>query len=207
MIAISMTFFAIQGEIATAIADQLRARLSPAEKAAIEERPTADPVAYAYYTQAKEIDVWGDWEGAEKSLNRKMELLEKATQRDSNFALAYCALAKTQTDLFMMENEDPMHLDLAKKAADAALRVRPDLSEAHLELARYYYYTNLHTSDFDRARDELAIARRKLPNDSEALLIGARIDKRQNRWDASLANLQKRASWIHATVRSHFISG
>ena len=91
--------FAVQTEIAQQIADQLKANLSPAEKAAIAERPTADLVAYAYYTKAKEIDFCGDWEGAEKSLNQKVELLEKATQRDPNFALAYCALAKTQIDL------------------------------------------------------------------------------------------------------------
>ena len=71
------------------------------------------------------------------------------------------------------------------------MRLRPDLGEAHLALARYYYYANLHTSNFDRARDELAIVRRKLPNNSEAILIEARIDRHQNRWDASLANLQK----------------
>jgi len=58
--------FAIQTEIAQQIANQLQAKLSPAEKAAIAERPTADPVAYAYYTQAKEFD-WSDWEGAEKA--------------------------------------------------------------------------------------------------------------------------------------------
>src|SRR4029453_13481204 len=75
--------------------------------------------------------------------------------------------------------------------AEAALRVRPDLGEAHLELARYYYYANLRTGDFDRARDELGIARRTLPNNAEALAMGARIDKRQNRWDDALANFQK----------------
>ena len=48
--------FAIQTEIAQQIADQLRAKLSPAEKAAIAQRPTADPVAYAFYTHAKAID-------------------------------------------------------------------------------------------------------------------------------------------------------
>jgi tetratricopeptide (TPR) repeat protein len=117
-----------------------------------------------------------------------VELLEKATQRDPNFALAYCALAKTQCDL---DNGDPKQLELTKKAADAALRVRPDLGEAHLELARYYYYANLHTADFDRARDEVTITLRKLPNNSEALVIGARIDKRQNRWVDALANFQK----------------
>jgi serine/threonine protein kinase/tetratricopeptide (TPR) repeat protein len=183
--------FAIQSEIARQIADQLRARLSPAEKAAIAERPTADLVAYALYTKARELDFWGNWEGAEKSLARKVELLEKATQRDPNFALAYCALAKTHCDLFLTGAEfsdlSRTRLELAKKAADAALRVRPDLGEAHLELARSYFYAD----DFDRARDELTIARRKLPNDAEALLITGRIDRRQNRWDNALANLRK----------------
>jgi eukaryotic-like serine/threonine-protein kinase len=182
--------FAVQTEIAQQIADQLKANLSPAEKAAIAERPTADPVAYAFYTQAKAIDDESDWEGADRSLNRKVELLEKATQRDPNFALAYCALAKAQCDLYSVivaESLSVAHLELAKKAADAALRVRSDLGEAHLELARYYFYAG----DYDRARDELVIARRALPNDSEALYIAARIDRRQNRWDDALANFRK----------------
>ena len=127
-------------------------------------------------------------------MNRQVELLEKAIQRDPNFALAYCALAKTHVDLFSA-TADPVlsrtHLDLAKKAADAALRVRPDLGEAHRELARYYYYVGINTGDLNTVRDELAIARRTLPNDSGAIVIGARIDKRQNRWDESLANFEK----------------
>jgi len=182
--------FAVQTEIAQQIANQLQAKLSPAEKAAIAERPTADPVAYAFYTQAKPMDDESDWEGADRSLNRKIKLLEKATQRDPNFALAYCALAKAQVDLYSVTEPRSLsapHLELAKKAADAALRVRPDLGEAHLELARYYFQAG----DYDRARDELVIARRTLPNDSDALYIAARIDRRQSRWDDALANFRK----------------
>jgi TolB-like protein/cytochrome c-type biogenesis protein CcmH/NrfG len=184
---------AVQTEIAHQIADQLKANLSPAEKAAIAERPTADLVAYAYYTKAKEIDIYSNWEGAEneKAAKQKVELLEKATQRDPNFALAYCALAKAQMDV---EN-----FELAKKAAETALRLRPDLVEPHLALARYCWLTpdSIIGADVDRvayynrARDELAIVRRKLPNNAEALLIEALIGRHQNRWDASLANLQK----------------
>src|SRR5438094_2058942 len=106
--------FAIQTEIAERIADQLQARLSSEEKAAIAERPTADLVAYALYTKAKEIDIYANWEGAAKSANQKVELLEKAVQRDPNFALAYCALAKTQT---WLSSGTDQHLELAKKAA------------------------------------------------------------------------------------------
>ena len=185
--------FAIQSEIAQQIANQLQAKLSAAETAAIAERPTADLLAYVYYTKAKAIDVWGDWEGAEKSIARKMELLEKATQRDPNFALAYCALAKTHGYL-----SDRTQLELAKKAAEAALRVRPDLGQPHLELARYYFNASfsatgapIYTGNFDQAREELTIAQRKSPNNPEALFIAGEIDRRQNRWDASLANFQK----------------
>ena len=183
----STDVFAIQTEIAQQIADQLQAKLSPAEKAAIAERPTADLVAYAYYTKAKEIYIYDNWEGwRTKRERKKWNCSKKRLQRDPNFALAYCDLAKTQ-----VLAHDHKHFELAKKAAEAALRLRPDLGEAHLELARYYYYANLHTSNFDQARDELAIARRTLPNNSEAIMIGAKIDKRQNRWDSSLANFQK----------------
>jgi tetratricopeptide (TPR) repeat protein len=111
-----------------------------------------------------------------------VKLLEKATQRDPNFALAYCALAKTQLNF-----SDPERLALAKKAAEAALRVRPDLGEAHREMARYYFSVG----DYDRARDELTIARSRLPNDSESFRVAGEIDRRQNRWDGSLSNLQK----------------
>ena len=192
--------FAVQSEIAQQIADRLQARLSPTERAAITERPTADPVAYAFYTEVKAIDAGSDWEGKDRILNREVELLEKATQRDPNFALAYCALAKAHGDLYFMI-WDPKHLELAKKAGEAAVRVRPDLGETHLALARYYFHaafsatgqapSGINTGNFDRAREELTIARRKLPNNSEALFMAAKIDRRQNRWDAALATLQK----------------
>ena len=187
--------FAIQSDIAQQIADQLRAKLSPSEKAAIAERPTADPVAYAYYTRAKEMDRLTNWEGDEKNLNQKVELLEKAIQRDPNFALAYCDLAKAQLDLFSEPDRKPF--ELAKKATETALRLRPDLAEPHLALARYYWFTGPFADPagaityYDRAREELAIVRRKLPNNAEALMIEALIGRHQNRWDASLANLRR----------------
>ena len=185
--------FAIQSEIAQQIANKLQAKLSTGEESAITERPTTDLVAYALYTRAKELDRLDNWDGGENSLNQEVELLEKATQRDPNFAPAYCALSKTEIDLVSAASatEDREHLELARRAAEAALRLRPDLGEAHLALARYYFYAGVQTSNYDRAREELAIVLRKLPNNAEALAIDGRIGRHQNRWDASLANLQK----------------
>jgi tetratricopeptide (TPR) repeat protein len=78
-------------------------------------------------------------------------------------------------------------LELAKKVAETAVGLRPDLGEAHLELARYYFYA----FDYDKTRDELVIVRSKLPNNAEVLVIEAMIGRHENRWDASLANLQR----------------
>jgi tetratricopeptide (TPR) repeat protein len=194
--------FAIQSEIATAIADQLQAKLSPAEKAAITERPTADAVAYALYTEAlAAMYDTGHWEGVDKSFNRAAELLEKATQRDPTFALAYCELTRAHGALYSA-TAHPKPLELARNAAETAARLRPDLGETHLALARYYFYAGfsptggtlvggVDAASFDRAREELAIARRKLPNNADAFFVTGRIDRRQNRWDSALANFQK----------------
>jgi len=91
----------------------------------------------------------------------------------------------------LAEPENRTQLDLAKTAAEAAVRIRPELGEAHLELARYYFYAGVYSKDYSRAREELSIVRRKLPNNAEALTIEARIGRHENRWDESLTNLQK----------------
>jgi tetratricopeptide (TPR) repeat protein len=76
---------------------------------------------------------------------------------------------------------------LWKQAIDNAMRLRPDLGEPHVALARYHLFLN----HFDAARDEVAVARRLLPNNAEAIFIAARIDRRQNRWEESLAGARK----------------
>jgi tetratricopeptide (TPR) repeat protein len=145
------------------------------------------------------MNIYENWEGAEKPAAQRVELLEKATQRDPDFVLAYCELAKAQIELGDLGNELELgkHLDLAKKAAEIALRLRADLAEPHLALARYYWFTPpfvdpaAAVSHYERARDELTLVRQKLPNNPEALFLGAVVGRHQNRWDASLADLKK----------------
>jgi TolB-like protein/class 3 adenylate cyclase len=177
--------FAIQSEIAQQIAGQLRAKLSPEEKAAIDERPTADLKAYALYSEAKAIEVW-DYE-PQKNLLRKVALLEQAIERDPKFALAWCALAKLQTDLAGFENQEA-HLAAAKKAAETAVQLRPDLGQSHLALA--YYYQSI-PGERERAYEELSIARRTLPTDAQLFRILGELDRRRNGWDDSLAELRQ----------------
>ena len=185
--------FAIQSEIAQKIADQLEAKISPREKAAIAERPTKDLAAYDLYVRATAlIDKAAYPEDEEQGKDydlRAVDLLNQAVTRDPSFLLAYCRLAEAH-DVLYFDGADrtPNRLGLAKAAIDAAFRLKPDSGEAHLALATHFY---LGYFDYDRARDELAIALRTLPNNARIFEWSGYIDRRQNRWHDAVRNLER----------------
>jgi len=181
--------FAVQTEIAQKIADQLQARISPREKAALEQRPTKDITAYNLYLEAKSlIDKAIHMEGKEMvdAYSRAVGLLDQAIKRDSGFVLAYCRLAEAHDAVYFKGvDHTPARLDLARSAIDSAFRLQPNSSEAHLAMAIHLYNGYF---DYDRARDELDIASRSLPNDSRIFEWNGYIDRRQNRWHDAIRN-------------------
>jgi TolB-like protein/class 3 adenylate cyclase/Tfp pilus assembly protein PilF len=185
--------FVIQSEIAQKIADQLEAKISPREKAAIAEQPTKDLAAYDLYFRAtllidRAAYPLNNQEQVKDDL-QAVELLNQAVARDSAFLLAYCRLAEAHDDVYL-DNVDhtPNRLALARAAIDAAFRLKPDSGEAHLALAAHFYHGYW---DYDRARDELAIAVRTLPNNARLFEWSGLIDRRQNRWHDSVRNLER----------------
>jgi TolB-like protein/class 3 adenylate cyclase len=182
--------FKIQSELAQAIADQLHAKLSPAEKTAIEQAPTSDLKAYDFYSEAKQLlTVWHASKDPKQAITRALALLDKATQRDPNFALAYCQAVQAHLSMYYHSIDGtPARVASAKEALDSAVRLAPDMGETHLAVARYVYVI---LRDFDTARKEVAIALRTLPNDAEAILDASAIDRRQARWEESLAGMRK----------------
>ena len=183
--------FAIQSEIAKAIADQLRARLSPSEKAAIERPPTADLAAFDLYTRANTLLLKSLYSGAstKDNLLQAVDLLNQAVARDPNFLVAYCRLAFAHDVLYLSGiDHTPARLASADAAVRTALRLQADAGEAHLALARHLYSGYL---DYDRAKQELAVAQRTLPNNPELFELKGFIDRRQGRWDESTRNLEK----------------
>src|SRR5438477_2221267 len=183
--------FAIQSEIAKAIADQLQAKLSPSEKVAIEQSPTADLAAFDLYTRAKTLLLRSLYSGAQSKNNllQAVELLNQAVARDPKFLLAYCRLAFAHDVLYLTSlDHTPARLASADAAVQTALRLQPDAGEAHLALAQHLYSGYL---DYDRAKQELAVAQRMLPNNPELFELKGFIDRRQGRWDESTRNLEK----------------
>jgi TolB-like protein/class 3 adenylate cyclase/Flp pilus assembly protein TadD len=183
--------FAIQSEVAKAIADQLRAKLSPGEKAAIERPPTVDVAAFDLYTHANTLLHRSAYSGPrfKENVYQAVELLNQATTRDPSFLGAWCRLAFAHDRIYIAYvDHAPARRDSAEVAVQTALRLQPDSGEAHLALAWHLYSGYL---DYDGARKELAIAQRKLPNSSEIFELHGYIDRRQGRWDQSTRNLQK----------------
>ena len=185
--------FAIQSEIAERIAASLQAKLSPKEKAAIDTRPTADVPAYNCFLRAKGlIATYAETNDWRATLLQALDLLEEATERDRGFALAYCQEAKAHSFLYHA-GIDPTsaRLALQEQAAATALRLQPNLGEAHMARALWLYRG---ARNYPEARKELAIARTALPNDAELPLLLSYMDRREGRWLEARANQEKATS-------------
>ena len=181
--------FAIQSEIAQAIADQLHAKISPNEKRDIERPPTADLNAFDLYTRAKSLSSPAFFSNAgEKDLLEAIDLLNNAVSRDPTFFQAYCQLAWVHDVLYFLGyDRTSARLAQAEAAIQAAFRLRPDAGEAHLARAENFYRGYL---DYDNALTELEVARQTLPNDPRIFELMGLIQRRSGRWEESTRNLE-----------------
>ena len=182
--------FAIQGEIVGQIATHLHAPFSANEKAAVEQRPTKDLIAYGLYVRAKELIATISFNSQiNDKLLKAVQLLDQSVARDPDFFLAYCELSAAHNYLYFFGyDHTPARLALTESALKAVMRLRPDAGEAHLAQADFFYRCYL---DYDKARAELALAQRTLPNNSEIFELTGYIDRRQGLWSESARNLQK----------------
>jgi serine/threonine protein kinase/tetratricopeptide (TPR) repeat protein len=183
--------FAIQGEIAQKVAERLHAKISAAEKIALEQPLTLDVTAFDLYNRAKNflLDIVASSTGTRKAnLLKAVDLLNQAVAHDASFFQAYCQLAWIH-DFAYFDGWDrtPARLALAEAAIQAAFRLRPDAAEAHLARAWNLYWGY---RDYDAALAEVERARSTLPNDSLVLQLTGYIRRRQGRWEESRQNLE-----------------
>ena len=184
--------FAIQSEIAKAIADQLQAKLSPNEKKAIEQPPTTDLAAFDLYSRAKSLLLTAGFSATqEPDVRKAIELLDEAVKRDPSFFDAYCQLAYAHETVYAATGSDhtPARLALAEAAVQAATRLRPDAAETHLARAQYLYYG---LRDYAGALAELEIARRALPNDPRLFELTGYILRRRGQQEEGLQQFAAR---------------
>ncbi len=174
--------FALQSELSQAIVTQLKGKLSAREKAAIESRPTANMPAYDLYLQAKAALGQYDYEKA-------IKLLDDAIARDGKFALAHCLLTDAHLYIYRFGwDQSKRHLEQAKASAETALQLAPNLPEAHLAKAQFYYNG---LRDYEKTLAELAIAPPSPDARAKFFDLTALAERRLGRWQKALRDGQK----------------
>ncbi len=182
--------FAIQSEIAKKVAYKLEAKVSSVEKAAIEEPPTTDLVAYDLYLRATDLIYGIPFSSrAKQDLLEAVQLLDQAVARDHSFATAYYQLAGAHDRMYFLGfDHTDARLKLAETAIQSIRSLRPASGEGHLALAQHLYWVQ---GDYDRAQKELVAARRTLPNESRIPLLAGYIERRQGLWEKSLEEMKQ----------------
>jgi TolB-like protein/Tfp pilus assembly protein PilF len=176
----------LQGELASEIADALRATLSTDEQARVTAKPTQNPDAYVFYLRANQLSrnpdtLLEDYKAAE-------QLYMQAIALDPNFALAHARLASVCAEIFHYYEPTEDWKTKARSEAQIALRLQPDLAEAHLALGQCIYWMD---QDYERALEQFDIASRLSPSDGDIVRLIAAIKRRQGKWKQALEEYER----------------
>ena len=176
--------FSVETEVAKAIADQLRAKLTGLEEQVIATKPTDNPKAYDAYLRGLAYERRSGI--SPEMLQDASRFYHEAVQLDPMFALAWAHLAMAESNIYFEAlDRTSERAATARKAAETALRLQPELGEAHLAQGLYYYYVQ---GDYPAARGAFDEARKRLPGSADVLMAISYIDRRQGRWSEALAH-------------------
>ncbi len=179
--------FAIQTEIAEAIAAALQTQLTPEERESLAKRPTESLEAYENYRRGRGFLFYGDV--TEGSYRAAETFLSRAIEEDSSFAEAHAYLAITQSLIYWFHYERTDEIrGSALASAQRALELDPDLPEAHHALGELYYRFDL---DYDRALVELAQAERGRPGSSEIQETTGAVLRRKGDFHSALERFRR----------------
>jgi tetratricopeptide (TPR) repeat protein len=177
--------FSVESEVAKAIAEQLRAKLTGQEEQVIAAKPTDNPEAYDAYLRGLAYTLKA---GANTPVNTlgAQKYLREAVKLDPKFALAWALLSNTESRGYITVNLQPTVAlrEEARQAAETALTLQPNLGEAILAKG-YYHYACL--KDYDTAVRYFEQARPLLPNSSRIPESLAYVERRRGQWDRSEA--------------------
>jgi TolB-like protein/Flp pilus assembly protein TadD/predicted Ser/Thr protein kinase len=180
---------ALHGDVARAIAQEVKVALAPDEMESLTKAPVVNPEAYDYYLRGNE---YFNRAIQEKDDRVAIQMYERAIGLDPNFAPAYAGLSEAHARMWWMYyDRTKERVAKAKAAVDRALQLQPDLPETHRALGYYYYWCQL---DYDHALQEFAIAQKAKPNDARITSTFGYVLRRQGKMEQALTNLKKGAA-------------
>jgi TolB-like protein/Flp pilus assembly protein TadD len=181
--------FVVQSEIAQRIAEAVGTTLTRAEAGAIAAVPTANAEAYRLYLQGRDYMTRAGY--LRHNIETAQQLFERALGLDSNFALAHAALSEVHGQMYWFRYDpSPAQAVRQREEAEAALRLAPDLPQAHAAMGLAYFWGS---RDYRRTLDEFAIALKGLPNDARLWMYTGAVHSRMGNWNETVAAFEKAA--------------
>jgi serine/threonine protein kinase/Tfp pilus assembly protein PilF len=181
----------VESEVAKAVADQLRAKLTGQEKQVIAARPTDNVEAYDAYLRGLAFDTRNYSALASPDVVAKAAgFYERAVQLDPNFAIAWARLSRADARVYF--NGGPgvtsAVADAAKHALENAQKLEPKSPETLLALGYYQYWV---LRDYGSAHNTFGRLTKMLPSSSQVLMALGRVTRREGRWDESVAYFEQ----------------
>ncbi len=172
----------VESEVAKAIADQLRAKLTGEEEQVIAAKPTNNPEAYDAYLRGLAYNVQTTYTPANALGAQKY--LREAVRLDPKFALSWALLSIADARGYITQSLEPTVAlrEEARQAAETALTLQPSLGEAVLAKGLYHYSC---LKDYGVAVHYFEQARQLLPNSSQIPALLASVARRRGQWDQS----------------------
>ena len=175
--------FSVEREVATSVAEALKARLTGAEEQALEQKPTSSPQAYDAYLRGLAYALRPGY--YERNTLAAVEHFSEAVKLDPKFAIAWAWLARVSAlGYFNSAGNDVAALrETAKNAVAKVTQLQPNLGEAFLAQGYFHYYCE---QNYDAAIASFEKARQLAPKTSDALEALALVSRRKGEWQQSL---------------------
>jgi len=172
---------AIQADVARAIAEQIKLKVSPERLRELARPSSVDGDAFELYLN-------GRYTFNQPNLGQAVDYFQRAIQKDPDYALAYSGLADSYTQQASWGMEAPVQvLEKARPLAEKALALNGSLAEAHTSLA----YIRLFSWDFAGAEQEFKRALDLDPSYANAHHWYSHLLVAQGRMDESLAETRR----------------
>jgi serine/threonine protein kinase/tetratricopeptide (TPR) repeat protein len=182
---------ALQSEVASSIAQEIKIQLTPQEGAQLADTPRVNPEAYQAYLRGRE-HAHSSFTLEDSQL--AVEMLQRAVRLDPSYAAAYAELVRAHSVMYHMGyDRTEERITMAKEALDRALRLKPDSAEAHIASGWFYYYAK---KDYDLALKEFARAKEQVPNNPDPVTGIAAISRRKGNFEEAVKG------WTHALTLS-----
>ena len=172
--------FAVEGEVATAIADQLNAKLTGSEKESLSTRPTSNPQAYDAYLRG--LAFQGRVDGFATNVAKSIEAFEEAVRLDPQFGLAWAQAVREDGLAYSNFERTPQRREAARQAVENAVKLAPSLAETQLADG---FYHSVFEHDYETAQSRYEAVRQRFPNNSFAVELLGSMARRRGQWDKS----------------------